>query len=550
MNPPKSATPRALQRWLVSVVVILALHTPFLLDWVQWMWGREHYQFFPLIVAGFAWQVFQRIPEIQWPSIPAFSVRVGLYSVSSLLLFGIAVKTNSHWVGLISCLVSLWTTVWFWGGLKAATAFRGPFYFLLLLVPLPLNLDLKSITELQKVATWLASGGLDIRGFRHAVSGVAIRTLSKGYMVEEACSGIHSLFSAVSAMVFLGVYRRYGLVRLLLLTVQTIFWVVVANAVRVFLIVYVDSRWQVALDSGWRHDALGISAYVSILLCSMSTDRFLLFLFPISNDAAEIVTNEFLSPVLRPLRKFFTSVLDKPALAGRSSLIAGTTIVLVCFLPLAGMAAVNAIQQRSAGATNEISGVPLAQIFNQTSFDSEWNGWTQAKFRNESRNPGDPFGVESAIWTFEGHGLTVNLSVDAWFPSWHDLTYCYQGIGWKTQSASNEVLGTTDRLTPHTQLSLYKNDPTYACVMFTCFDSTATAIDPPDVKGSFLRTLRDRLLTLGSMSDSDRVVKPPVFQVQLMVQSDRELQQDEVRLVQELLVYFRARIVSQLSPRM
>jgi exosortase len=549
MNTPKSVTTRSPQRWLISAGVMLVLHAPFLLEWGRWMWGREHYQFFPMIIAGFAWLSYQRLPEVNWPTAPAMTVRVGLYSIVSLLMFGIAVETGSHWVGLISFIVSVWTTIWFWGGQKAAEALRSPFIFLALLVPLPLNLDLKFINDLQKVATWLASGGLDLRGLRHAVSGVAIRTVDKGYMVEEACSGIHSLFSAVSAMVFWGVFCRYGVVRLFLLALQTVFWVLVANAVRVFLIVYVDSRWHVGLDTGWRHEALGFGTYAGILMCSISTDRFLMFLFPKSDGAIQTVNTEFLDPLLSPVRAFMSAVFDKRALSSRSSLVVGGVLVVACFLPMAGLATAAMVRQHSEGVASEIAGIPLQTMLNEASFDSNWNGWKSKRLRNESRRPGDPFGTESAIWLFEGHGLEVSLSVDAWFPSWHDLTYCYQGIGWKTQSAANEVIRDFGSDIPHTRLSLYKNTPKYACVMFTCFDSVASPISPPEVKGSFFRTVRDRLLTLGKMSDSDAKIKPPVFQVQLLVQSDRELQQDELKLAQDLFVYFRARVVSQLSPR-
>ncbi len=513
------------------------------------MWSRAHYQFFPLIFAGFGWFILQRIPEVKWLAVPAFSVRVALYSVTSLFLCVVAVKTSSHWIGLISCIASLWTTVWLFGGRQGAETFRGPFFFLALLVPLPLNLDLKLVNELQRVAAWLASGGLDFLGLRHAVSGVAIRTAEKGYMVEEACSGVHSLFSAVSALVFWGIFCRYSLVRLFILATQAVFWVLVVNAIRVFLIVYVDSRWQIALDSGWRHDALGFGMYAGILLCAISTDRFLIFLFPKSRRATEAVNTEFLAPLLQPFSDFFTAVLDKPTLNGRSSLIASVFLLVVCFLPLAGLATVSLVRNHTGTAENGLANVALQRIFNEKSVDPEWQGWKLTNFRNESRNSNDPFGVESAIWQFHGHGLDVNLSIDGWFQSWHDLTYCYQGIGWTIQNADNELLGAGDDVIPHTRLSLYKNAPTYASVIFTCFDSTATAINPPDVKGSFFRTVRDRLLTLGNLSDADKAVKPPVFQVQLMIQSDRELQPEELRLIQDMLIHFRTQLVRQISPR-
>ena len=106
-------------------------------------------------------------------------------------------------------------------------------------------------------------------------------------MVAEACSGIHSLFSCVCVMVFVSVALRYRLIRILTNILQTVLWVIAANALRVFLVVYSYSVWELEIDSGWRHDALGIFTYAVALLMSLSTDRLLSFLVPVSPTGEE-----------------------------------------------------------------------------------------------------------------------------------------------------------------------------------------------------------------------------------------------------------------------
>jgi exosortase len=531
--------------WGFSALAVLGLCSPFLVDYSRWMWSREHYQFFPLIVMGFLWLLYQRWAELKWLNVPKFSFRVAAYSLVSGLFFYAATVANSHWMGLTCCLLSLWTSLWLFGGSQVTSMLWGPFLFLLLLVPLPLNLDLSAINELQKLAAWLASAGLDAKAIKHTVSGVALRTSAKGYMVEEACSGIHSLFSAVSALAFYGVFSRYGLIRLTLLVVQTVLWVLVANAVRVFLIVYCDTRWQVALDTGWRHDALGFGVYAMILVMAVSTDRFVQFLVPASADGMKVVADEFFGKSLQSMKDFFTGFLDRPLLNPKMS-VALAAGLAICCLPFSAMAGLHLIKGDSA-VVAEVAGNPLGELLKEDAVDATWNGWTKKAFRVESRRAGDPFGTQSAVWTFEGHGVQANLSIDGWFPSWHDLTFCYQGIGWKVQDAANTTLEENGKPTPHTSLNLYRNTPAYALVMFTCFDSDTTAIEPPALKGTLFRTLRDRLLSLGHLSKQDQIVNGPVFQIQVFAQSDKELHEDEIKLLEQFLVHYRTQLIERMS---
>ena len=194
---------KTLPRWGIAVVVILLAHSPLLFRMAQYLWKRPHYQAFPMIIAGFAWLVSMRLPLIQWPEETDFSLRKLLWLGVGALLFAASIEFVSQWICLISCLATLWASVWYFGGRSAASELRAPFLFLAMLTPLPLGLDISLIVTLQQWATATASQGLDCMDVLHTISGVAIRTATESYMVEEACSGIQSLFAAVYAITFL-----------------------------------------------------------------------------------------------------------------------------------------------------------------------------------------------------------------------------------------------------------------------------------------------------------------------------------------------------------
>ena len=91
---------------------------------------------------------------------------------------------------------------WFFGGFDIAGKLSGPVFLLLLMIPIPLNFDLKLVIWLQKVATAAASSLLDMLQVWHNTSGVAITTVQRSFMVEEASSKV-SVYGTVD--------RKYAL---------------------------------------------------------------------------------------------------------------------------------------------------------------------------------------------------------------------------------------------------------------------------------------------------------------------------------------------------
>jgi hypothetical protein len=66
----------------------------------------------------------------------------------------------------------------------------------------PLGFDHEVIVWLRRIATQASSGVLDMIGIAHAVAGNVIETEKERLMVEDACSGINSLLSVCSCVLF------------------------------------------------------------------------------------------------------------------------------------------------------------------------------------------------------------------------------------------------------------------------------------------------------------------------------------------------------------
>ena len=419
-----------------------------------------------------------------------------------------------------------------------------------------MNLDLQLIIELQKIASASASDLLDYKDVSHTLSGVALQTPGREFMVEEACSGIHSLYSCLAAMAFWGVVFRYGLVRMLLTLIQTIGWVLVANSIRVFSIVYCRTRWDIDLENGLPHELLGIATYAMALILSLSTDHLLRFTIPLpvnsgagynmnpGQQGIKDSTSLQISTFLRETRRF----LNRSRVSGGTAKVL-CLVLLACYLPFSGYSVVAGLfKGRSVGNAKPPSfSKPIGEVIAENALPESIDDWRLVGVRNVNRSPDDPLGTNSIIWTYEGEGLHVEFSVDGYYSSWHDLSYCYAGLGWKQESANNSLDENASAKT--TQLLLYRNAGDYATSYFSCFDSSCKAVEPAEASGTVVRNLINRLKSGSLMAEPKQEITPPVFQVQLMTSRATPFMAHEYESMKQLFTKLRDHVVVQIGGR-
>lgn len=542
----------------IAAAIVFLLHAIFLWSMGQWLWSRDHYQFFPMILIGSLALAWYRLQDAKWPERGSqLTLRVAFYAATSVAVYGLATLTDSNWLGTIAAILLLWTSIWFMGGKSIARRLRGPVFFLLLAIPLPLDLDLQLIIEMQKLASAAASYLLDYKSITHTLSGVAIRTSLKEFMVEEACSGIHSLFSCVTVMVFWAVIFRYGIIRTVLTLIQTIGWVLVANAIRVFCVVFFLHRWNINLESGTPHEVLGLATYASALIFALSTDQLLRFIWPshfqpfkkdpsLGSYGTAAEASNGLTESIKQWRKSMNSVLDRPRIPSAQSSLIALSAIAVCYVPLAGYTLVQAaMTSAAANQTGANFQASISDLVPESLLPTAVDEWKLVQSRSVNRSPDDPLGTNSVIWTYEGYGLLVNFSLDGFYPSWHDLSYCYTGLGWNLESAEN----VTDAKSGHvlTKLRLYKDTGEYATSYFSCFDSQNNPVQPAEASGSALRSLLNRLQAGNLTSAAAQSIEPPVYQVQLMTNQTTQLMAHERLQAEQLFSTLRDVVNTQMQ---
>ena len=129
------------------------------------------------------------------------------------------------------------------GGARLFRAALPAWLLLWLIIPPPFELDRQLILWLQSLTTRWASAVLDFLGQYHVLAGNVVEIGGRRLFVEEACSGVNSLFSAAACTLFFVFLVRRPPLHAALLLAASVGWVLAANVVRVAGIAYVLARW-------------------------------------------------------------------------------------------------------------------------------------------------------------------------------------------------------------------------------------------------------------------------------------------------------------------
>jgi exosortase/archaeosortase family protein len=354
---------------------------------------------------------------------------------------------------------------------------------------------------------------LDLLGVYHVMAGNVVEVGGRRLLVEEACSGVNSLFSALACTLFFAMLVRRPLVHTALLLASAVGWVLAANALRVAAVAYVAVRWGADLSDGWRHQALGAGLFAAVLGLIWSTDRFLLFLTAPSG------------PPKSAAGRFPAAETPRPAAAPRTA-GAAAWVLAVGYLVLLAAHLWSYAKAEAAGQATEDRMAPLVAKLDAEAFPDRIDRWRRQNYVPESRDPGSAFGEHSKTWTYQAGANTAALSLDYTFPGWHDLTRCYTGQGWAMDEQVVRRAGGGDRGAPEGFVAVKLSKPGYRSgyLLFSQLDQDGAPLEPRlgAAQLSLYRheaILRRWLSTLGGGPVADRADPPgPVYQLQVFVE--------------------------------
>ncbi len=285
--------------------LLIAIQLPMSIRYFVELWPRQHYQFFPFAIVAFvilfATRKSQQSERWGWLA----KILIGL-NFTCMLAGCVLLSPWFFAVGLLFCMTA-------WCLSSQDDGYQRSVLYLAVLpltaIRLPLNYDEPVIMWLQRVTTSVASGVLHRAGMLHYREGNVLNFPGKSFMVEEACSGVQSLFTILflAALVFC-LKRRSFIHGLCLLS----FGLILSGMMNILRVVTIAGAWEINatdLSTGWPHDALG---YVCLGLAAamlMSADRLLEFLFdPMLDVGRHGGGSLYFNPLIAAWNKVFAIV--------------------------------------------------------------------------------------------------------------------------------------------------------------------------------------------------------------------------------------------------
>ena len=581
------------RHWAVyAPAAIIALgFVPILVLFGIELWSRPHYQFFPLVFPGAAalvWKSCRGLGSVEPTSqLPAW-VAAGLAWL--LLVVGVAFITP--WFAAVGALVALFGAGCALGGWKLVRRALPGWAFLWLVIPPPRRYDFVLIAKLQNRVSQWGSQVLDVLGVFHVMDGNVVRVPGRELFVDQACSGVYSLFTLLIGTLFYVLWVRASVIRGLLLVAASVVWVLFGNVARIVAVVVLSTQWGIDAASGWKHELLGLLMFALMLGLVFSTDALVTFFVTLVSRFRALFQRREENPNDAPavakrrmeLDVWSTRTGPAPAVAAKptreidrpdplptaapvaptheptklvpidrtwlgSWVVAGAFGVLV--VPQLLMPGVRWKEVLLASDVYQKLFTPLGA----ETLPERLANYQRVDFRTDHRDWDNSWGEFSRSWLYRGPARGASVSLDYHFIDWHELTICYKGRGWAmldrrfepAPAASGEK---SSKMAEGTGGSVvvaeFSNvEGRHGYLIFGLYDRKGRPLDPPESKGT-RKLLRERLESWVRTGDAGgRDGELLCFQLQVFMEGEGLPSRSDVAVARELFGQARARIHQQ-----
>jgi exosortase len=472
-----SLLPGAYPGMAVASIALMALsYAPLLAIHGRLLWDRPYYRFFPLVLIG-AIALVASASKALGPLAPGGERAAASALALAWGLLGLAWLFTWPWLAAVAAMAGLAALIYDFGGRRLLRALLPAWVFLLLVIPPPLELDRTVVGCLQDLTMYCVSPSLDGLGLLHVVEGRTVNVEGKEFLIEEACSGVNSLLVTLAGAAFLVIWAHRPLVWSLLLLIAATGWTFLANAGRCVAVAALEVRWGIAASTGWRHETLGFVAVVTAMGLVLSTDRLLAacaaaarfpWFWPEDSPQPNYPTDSKpIAPTSFDLRR---TRMASPLVAIAFGFLA--LAQWIRFAPVLPGVFFSAERTLEALRAAEAGNLP-----------ANWQEFQRMGFDVVERETDSDLGASSRRWEYRGASRDVAVSVDFPFRGWHELTLCYQGLGWDV-SGRRVIPPKTGESGVIVEANLKHPDGRDGWLIFTVVGDSGKTIRPPTLTGA------------------------------------------------------------------
>lgn len=446
------------------LLILLAAHAPLLFVYCRQLWTFDHYQFYPFALAATALLLIDRIRR---DTVVTGKVGWTFVIIDGLLLAG-GCLIESPWmvaVGFCCGLVAVVMSTVDYRTDRRPWAAVLP--FVSMLRP-PAGYDVQLIQHLQLLTSRFSSQLLDRIGVLHVRSGNLIELQDIQLFVEDACSGVQSLFAVLFVTTLIIALRRRSPLHAICLLIAGALCAIAMNIARIVIIAVVWDNWQLDWTAGTSHAVLGYVLLVAAALLALSADRFVRIVGGTMSGWLETIPTEgYANPQVLLWNRLWSDVRPvshNPAITGKRVLsrVAAAMAVGLCVWQC-----VTVFTERSRD--NVLRPARLAGF----ELPRKLGAFSVTDRETFERSKANSQGQFSETWQLNNGDLGVTLSCDFPFTGWHDLQACYRGLGWKPQQSR-----IIDDEWPAIETTFSKPTGERAYLVYSFFDSSGVPVRP------------------------------------------------------------------------
>ena len=565
---PEKAQKRYLVAWDIwGLIVPLIAMSPLLLVQFQKLMNRPERQFFPLLIAiGLYFPIRHLMSQegqvekaltrgrLRW-TMAIFAMSISIFIVSAWFfspwLAHVAVLALFLSWALGRCANVPWSTPAAWTGL------------LLVTLPLPFGRDEWLVTWLQRVSSSACGYALDALNVPHMRNANIIEIKGIQLFVEEACSGIGSLYALLAAAALLLLINRRSFLCSVLLLASVPVWAMLGNFLRLLAIALAQEYYQRDLSHGLDHELLGVLTFSSAALGLWMTEWLLAgFMQPFPPASPEFnfmfqTLNAILCwPEPDPLSLIEDVEDETPqeratrlaAMRAREEAIEAQTVRVTLW----EQKPVRLITRIAAGITLAFGILPAMVVsreaspsmlsFGLTEYSKEQldrlpkreampvslGEWKQLNFATETRSTASALGAHSLIWEYTKLDQRFLVSMDFPFRGYHPLEVCYGNSGWNISNVGAKS-DPSDSKWDWRELTM---DNQFGSRGFVCYSLMTEDCEPFGnvIESDVNMNITGRLTQLlgANTVRSEPVFQPVCFQIQIICESGRKLTDEEL----------------------
>jgi exosortase B len=276
LSATRSIASRGLFWPILVAVAVIGAYIPTFITLAQGPWQTEQESHGPLIIAGSLWLVWQsreKIRNVELSPAPILGWSVLLLGLAILVLarnqdiWFLEVASEIPVIAGCVLLLAGWNCLWI-------LAF--PISFLIFSAPAPGWMVDAATVPLKVLISDLVTQVLYSAGYPIAQNGVVIMIGSYELLVQDACSGLNSIFALSAIGVFyVYAFRRHEKIRGLILMSLIIPITISANFLRVIALVLIAYYGGVDKLEGPLHDLTGIALFVVAVILMFLCDGFI-----------------------------------------------------------------------------------------------------------------------------------------------------------------------------------------------------------------------------------------------------------------------------------